>query len=526
MKNLRLLAMLMAVFSGLSVGLGRTIDVTPAQDNDEKDYTYLSGDGFRFRIPSGETDRRVAELVSFAVPADEPEVFEIPSEINYEGAIYTVNKICGGDPEELYSRLFMIENNQDWIWNAGKLVIPASIEEIEPYTRLADANFREIVVEEGNAAFVSVEGSLLTADEKTLVLYTAMQDINASFIMPATVEECYPGIFMFLNHQVYVSPAMINLPKDIFSYNYVIPYLSDEVETIGESAFAWPVGKHSGYDGTINHKAYFPPRLKRIGRNAMIGGQLDPTNYGPTAGYDPIVIPASLEYIAEGGLGTPPSGKDGAISVRPDCIYFMGSVPPEVESISSMPEWNPNLTDTGEKVKVYVPRDAVAAYQSQIDEGKWSDVNEILPHPDQLMLDPVVGCDGWDTIRKTRLHLSYRLYELGDARMKSAEWVSGNEDIAIFEEDGLLKALKPGVVSVNLIITDNYGNIYRATGKFTVTGDHAPAGTGVDLVEEDGGISPAMKGVWNLQGVKLSDSSENLPAGLYIIDGRKTLIRK
>lgn len=179
--------MLMAVFSGLSVGLGRTIDVTPAQDNDEKDYTYLSGDGFRFRIPAGETDRHVAELVSFAVPADEPEVFEIPSEINYGGTIYTVNKICGGDPEELYSRLFMIEHNQDWIWNAGKLVIPASIEEIEPYTRLADANFREIVVEEGNAAFVSVEGSLLRADQKTLVLYTAMQDINATYIMPATV---------------------------------------------------------------------------------------------------------------------------------------------------------------------------------------------------------------------------------------------------------------------------------------------------------------------------------------------------
>lgn len=38
-------------------------------------------------------------------------------------------------------------------------------------------------------------------------------------------------------------------------------------------------------------------------------------------------------------------------------------------------------------------------------------------------------------------------------------------------------------------------------------------------------IEAAKKGVYNLNGVKMADSTENLPAGLYIVDGKKVLVK-
>ncbi len=52
--------------------------------------------------------------------------------------------------------------------------------------------------------------------------------------------------------------------------------------------------------------------------------------------------------------------------------------------------------------------------------------------------------------------------------------------------------------------------------------------TGIDghYIVNDGKLTSASRGVYTLQGVKVSNgSTQGLPAGLYIVDGKKMLVR-
>ena len=48
------------------------------------------------------------------------------------------------------------------------------------------------------------------------------------------------------------------------------------------------------------------------------------------------------------------------------------------------------------------------------------------------------------------------------------------------------------------------------------------AGTGIDSVSDTGSGSVA---VFNLQGMKVADSLENVPAGIYIVAGKKVVVK-
>ena len=46
-----------------------------------------------------------------------------------------------------------------------------------------------------------------------------------------------------------------------------------------------------------------------------------------------------------------------------------------------------------------------------------------------------------------------------------------------------------------------------------------PNGSGIDAVTTD---APAVRrGIYNLQGIKMQGSIDELPAGIYIVDGKK-----
>ena len=54
------------------------------------------------------------------------------------------------------------------------------------------------------------------------------------------------------------------------------------------------------------------------------------------------------------------------------------------------------------------------------------------------------------------------------------------------------------------------------------TGYFTKVGAGIDSVKED--LPIGRQGIYNLQGVRLNTTPEQLPAGIYIIDGRKVNI--
>lgn len=66
-----------------------------------------------------------------------------------------------------------------------------------------------------------------------------------------------------------------------------------------------------------------------------------------------------------------------------------------------------------------------------------------------------------------------------------------------------------------------------ATKTFSVVFEGSDV-TGIDnaLTLTDGKLTPAIRGVYTLQGVKVSNgSTQGLPAGLYIVNGKKTIVR-
>ncbi len=60
---------------------------------------------------------------------------------------------------------------------------------------------------------------------------------------------------------------------------------------------------------------------------------------------------------------------------------------------------------------------------------------------------------------------------------------------------------------------------------FTVTGNHSVAlDVNTSAIEEISGDDEAVKVVYNLQGIRMADP-ENLPAGIYVINGKKVLVK-
>ena len=94
--------------------------------------------------------------------------------------------------------------------------------------------------------------------------------------------------------------------------------------------------------------------------------------------------------------------------------------------------------------------------------------------------------------------------------------------------------------------TPVYSNGYRSYIKHTGTSENAKAlkismrgfsdgnngeATGIDLpllyetISESLGIDRIVKGVYNLNGQKISDSVKNLPAGFYVVNGKKMIVK-
>ena len=88
-------------------------------------------------------------------------------------------------------------------------------------------------------------------------------------------------------------------------------------------------------------------------------------------------------------------------------------------------------------------------------------------------------------------------------------------------EDGTYELVIPEAAFY--FYTENYEQTYinqDETYEFTIEDGKTSAVKALESVKAE------VKGVYNLQGVKVADDAANLPAGLYIINGKKVLVRK
>ena len=113
--------------------------------------------------------------------------------------------------------------------------------------------------------------------------------------------------------------------------------------------------------------------------------------------------------------------------------------------------------------------------------------------------------EGFDTFANTRMEIK----PIGDSILK----VTVNGTAVAKNDDG------------NFMFTvtpvEAEGETTREAGVTNVKVEFV--GSGIDMIESEAGANA--KAVYNLQGVKVADSLENLPAGLYITNGKKVIVK-
>lgn len=102
-----------------------------------------------------------------------------------------------------------------------------------------------------------------------------------------------------------------------------------------------------------------------------------------------------------------------------------------------------------------------------------------------------------------------------DALDKTVAWTSSRPDVVSVTSNGKITGLKDGTA-----------NVYAATmnGKVSVCAVTVGTGTGVDNITVD--TDDPVTAVYTLQGVRIADSTDNLPRGLYIVTTAQGHTRK
>lgn len=143
---------------------------------------------------------------------------------------------------------------------------------------------------------------------------------------------------------------------------------------------------------------------------------------------------------------------------------------------------------------------------------------DIRAEEDFLYLYPELDNGKWVDRRSQFL---YAICRFGNSRIDKVEWTTDNPELAEVDENGVVTAKSQGEVTVICRITDEAGNVNEARKTVTLTDQI------ISEVKEvnDGAPGTYPKGVYNMQGVRLGDSTDNLPPGLYIADGKKVMIK-
>ena len=196
-----------------------------------------------------------------------------------------------------------------------------------------------------------------------------------------------------------------------------------------------------------------------------------------------------------------------------DFSYLVGDDVPSEDDVPIF-EDNPELP----KVVTYVNEALIPQYEEKITKKRFPQNVIIEPTKNFLYLYPELCHGPWVNYQTQFIH---GLCRFGEAQLVLREWVTDNPNVATIDETGVLTAYCPGDVTVTLTCTDSEGNKYTATQHVEITEeDFKETGLNNPLYDLN-----YPSGVYNLQGIKVGETTEGLPAGIYISEGRKIVVR-
>ena len=164
-----------------------------------------------------------------------------------------------------------------------------------------------------------------------------------------------------------------------------------------------------------------------------------------------------------------------------------------------------------QKCKIYVPAEGLAVYKRR---PIWRDFAFIRVMGEPVWVEELILNETELTMQQgTTFQLTAEVVP-DDAANKWLLWASSDVRSVVANKNGLLTAKDVGKAKVTVRSADGHASADCAV---TVVSD---AGIEEVVANADGDVE-----VYNLMGVKVADSPENLPAGLYLVNGRKVLVR-
>lgn len=439
---------------------------------------YEKGDplGFDFNLIS-EEEGTVGVYWSFISSEENAGDVVIPSEILYGSKKYSVVAI-------LSNRYFFTDNEHnifdDKYPSEGKfphwfvyksLTIPASVTYIAPDSYLNYVETETYIVDEENPAYKSLDGVVMTKDEKTLLAYPSRLD-KTIYRVPESVTKLAPFSF-------HLTTAAVEL--------------NDNISSIGEYAF---------YEYPY-HGLRLPSSVKEIGKGAFYKSDIEaitipegvseiPVNTFAYSPVEAVSFPSSVSLISTTAFkGTADFSVAG----------FKGTNPPSgIYDLAFLSNYKDDFT-------VYSPMDAVKSYEQVL--AKWSGQGQVKVYPVKDML--WVGSLKDLTIEAGKQRaLSVGIAEFGKAAVKDIKWESENSSIIEIDGD-ILRAITSGTARINCRVIDNGDQVYESSFEVTVS----EGGSGIQAITSDN--IPVADGIYDLNGRKLQITDPSfLPKGIYI----------
>ena len=339
------------------------------------------------------------------------------------------------------------------------------------------------------------------------------------FRIPDCVTTFYPNLFLLSEmYIIWNNKNVKEIPASLF-YRAKWGYIPDSIEIINESGLECPYSSIAL--GFIPRNVH---TIKEAGMQYSDASQRAGDEIGDnTCVYREIILPPTLKRLDKRALYGRTSVKE-SLFPEPAELIFLGEEPPVCgpEAIYDIDVALWNYLGEKEYASVYVPKNSIEKYQALIDNGTWSSFNRIFPLPDKLLLNPQLA---WTEPKDGKFKMEYQVYELGDAKVEKVYWLCPDGAVYIDDEGNVTYDQNSTIeTQIKLLLVDNYGTHYDASATIRLIAEK-DNDVSIDSPFAENNSSFALPGVYNLQGIKVGETTEGLPAGIYISEGRKIVVR-
>lgn len=329
------------------------------------------------------------------------------------------------------------------------------------------SSLQEIIVEEGNPGYKSIDGAVYNSRLTIFLIYPAGKEgafeipNSVTFISSSAFEGCtgltsidIPGSVTYIENSAFkgcTGLTSVNIPESVTSIN------------------------NSSFEGCTGLTSVTIPESVTKIRNSAFAGCTSLTS---------INIP---EFVTE--LGS--SAFAGCTNLT--TIFALPVIPPTCNKspFSNVPE----------TAVVYIPKGSFNAYFVADGWSHFTDFRE-MGVLNITLSESNISIEEGETVK-----LSADVTKDNDVTIKSETWASSNPGVATVDNEGVVTAVSEGTASISFTVVDSYGCPHTEYCEVKV----AP-GSGVEGIEVDGSDAPAE--YFTLNGTRVD--ADTLSPGLYI----------